>query len=328
MTGWTRRQCLTGLLAGTAGWAFGMPRGVRADPPPFTGPALVGRIEYLLTDRETILHEVARRHDLGILEISAANPGIDPWVPGPERLVVLPKAHLLPDAPREGIVVNLAELRLYAFFADGEVVTHAIGIGRDGFETPKGRTEIVRKRKNPTWYPGREARRANPSLPRVVPPGPDNPLGTRALYLGWPSYIIHGTNNPYGVGRRVSLGCIRLYPERIEALYERIPIGTPVTVLEQRIKVAEYAGELWLEVHPDLDQLEELEARYTLTAKPPPAEAYDYIREKAGARAGEVDWYRVDAELVACRGYPVQITNSRGHGPDDRLAARIVSGLY
>ncbi|HFA59453.1 MAG TPA: hypothetical protein ENJ83_02045 [Rhodospirillales bacterium] len=218
---------------------------------------------------------------------------------------------MVPDVRRRGIVVNLAELRLYYFPRKGPPETHAIGIGRDGVETPRGKTKIVRKRKNPTWYPTAATRRDNPGLPKVVPPGPDNPLGTRALYLGWPTYLIHGTSKPYGVGRRVSRGCIRLYPEQIEALYDKVPIGTPVTVLDQTIKAGWHEGELYLEAHPDMDQLEELEATYRMTLKPPPP-VHDYIREKAGEAADRIDWDFVDAELVARRGYPVRITRPAG----------------
>ncbi len=303
-----RRSLLAGLTA--LGAAALLPRRPRAEAAA-TGGDLVGRMRALVTDAETVLLDVARQHDLGIIEISAANPGVDPWVPGEERLVVLPTQHIFPDARRRGIVVNLAELRLYYFPREGPPETHAIGIGRDGVETPRGNTKIVRKRKNPTWYPTAATRRDNPGLPKVVPPGPDNPLGTRALYLGWPTYLIHGTSKPYGVGRRVSRGCIRLYPEQIEALYDKVPIGTPVTVLDQTIKAGWHEGELYLEAHPDMDQLEELEATYRMTLKPPPP-VHDYIREKAGEAADRIDWDFVDAELVARRGYPVRITRPAG----------------
>jgi len=310
----TRRRLLAGLSATALA-----PAAVHAAP---RGGDLIGRLRFHLTRRETILLDVARQWDLGILEISAANPGIDPWIPPPDRLVLLPTAHLLPDAPRRGIVINLAELRLYYFRRDGAVETHAIGIGRQGRETPLGATRIVRKARNPTWYPPASLRREDPTLPRVVPPGPDNPLGTRALYLGWPSYLIHGTIKPYGVGRRVSAGCIRMYPEQIEAMYERVPVGTPVRVVEQPIKVGWHGGELWLEAHPDYDQLDELEIRYTMTPKPPPAGAFDHIRRRAGARAHEIDWDLVEAELVARRGYPVRVTGRR------RETTAAVTGLY
>ncbi len=310
-----RRSLLAGLAALGAGPL--LPRLAFAEAEA-AGGDLIGRMRALVTGADTILLDVARSYDLGIIEISAANPGVDPWVPGEERLIVLPTQHVLPDAQRRGIVINLAELRLYFFPPEGPPETHAIGIGRQGVETPLGNTKIVRKKKNPAWYPTAATRRDNPALPKVVGPGPDNPLGTRALYLGWPTYLIHGTSKPYGVGRRVSRGCIRLYPEQIEDLFDKVPIGTPVTVLAQTIKAGWHEGELYLEAHPDSDQLEELEATYRMTLKPPPP-VRDYVREKAGDAADRVDWDFVDAELIARRGYPVRITRAVGR---ERLALR------
>ncbi len=300
----SRRSVLAGLTA----LPFLRP-GSGGAAPASRGGDLIGRLRVHISRHDEILLDVARRFDLGIVEVSAANPGIDPWVPGDERLVLLPSRHILPDAERRGIIINLAELRLYYVHPDGETIeTHAIGIGRQGFETPLGHTRIVRKRKNPTWYPTESSRRENPRLPRVVGPGPANPLGTRALYLGWPTYLIHGTNKPYGVGRRVSHGCIRMYPEQVEALYEKVDIGTPVTVLSQSIKAGWQDGELYLEAHPDFDQLEELEATYRMTLKPPPPGAKEYVERKAGGEAARVNWQLVEAELVARRGYPVRVT--------------------
>src|SRR5690606_29607209 len=154
-----------------------------------------------------------------------------------------------PDAPRDGIVVNLAELRFYYFRRKGEprFLTRPIGIGREGFTTPLGQTTVVRKAKDPVWRPTAATRADRPDLPAAVPPGPDNPMGAYALYLGWPTYAMHGTNQPWGVGRRVSRGCIRLYPEDIEALYPLVPVGTRVTVVDQPLKVGWHMGELYLE---------------------------------------------------------------------------------
>ena len=188
---------------------------------------VIGELRYHVTDADRTLLELAQQNDLGILEISAANPGIDVWVPGPERLIVLPTAHVLPETAKRGIVINLAELRLYLYREDS-VETHAIGVGREGFDTPEGSTHVVRKARNPTWRPTADTRADRPDLPAVVPPGPDNPLGERAIYLGWPTYLIHGTNKPFGVGRRVSRGCIRMYPESVADLFEKVRTDTPV----------------------------------------------------------------------------------------------------
>jgi len=314
----TRRRFLGGaaaMLGGAAlaghpasAWARSRGTSLAAMGSPALEGDLLGRLTYHVTDGRHTLLEVAREHNLGVLEVSAVNPGVDAWVPGRERLIILPTAELLPEVPREGIVVNLSEMRLYHFPGEGGVPeSHCIGIGRDGFGTPLGETEIVRKTADPTWYPTEATRADRPELPAVVPPGPDNPLGRHALYLGWPTYLIHGTNKPLGVGRRVSRGCLRMYPERVAALFERVPVGTPVRVIEEPIKLGWSGGELYLEAHPDLDQLDELEATYRFTLRPPPA-IDDRLRAKAGDAAARIDWNVVEAELVGRRGIPVQIT--------------------
>ncbi|MBE9554417.1 MAG: L,D-transpeptidase family protein, partial [Proteobacteria bacterium] len=161
---------------------------------------------YKVKEGETLL-EIARLHDLGFIELVTANPGIDPWIPEAGRTVLLPSEHILPDASRQGIVINRPELRLY-YFGDGTgpVVTYPIGVGRQGRETPLGSTSVAAKRANPTWTPPPSIRAERPELPATVPPGPENPLGLFAMNLGWKNYVIHGTNKPYGIGRRVSSG--------------------------------------------------------------------------------------------------------------------------
>jgi L,D-transpeptidase ErfK/SrfK len=289
---------------------------------PRTGD-LIGALRFYVSRPEDTLLDIAVANDIGILAISAANPGIDPWIPGADQLILLPTAHLLPDGPREGIVINKAELGLYWFPKRGPIRRHAIGVGREGFDTPVGETRIVRKQKDPTWYPTARTRADRPELPPVVPPGPDNPLGRHALYLGWPTYLIHGTNKPYGVGRRVSRGCIRMYPEAIERLYEEVPIGTRVTVVDQQVKAGWHEGELYLEAHPDLGQLEELEENYSFTPNPGAVEeaALALVRRKAADEIARVDWDLVEAELVARRGIPVRVTRPAALA-DEPLAAR------
>ena len=193
---------------------------------------VIGRPRVIKVEGEETFADIARKHDIGYLELLAANPNVDPWLPDRADGVVLPMAHILPDAPKQGLIVNLAEQRLYYFRGDDDIVTHPIGIGRAGYDTtPRGTTKIVRKKEHPTWTPGPSAHKEDPTLPAVVKAGADNPLGDHALYLGWPSYLIHGTNEPDGVGRRVSLGCIRLYPEDIASLYAMVPKGTPVHIV-------------------------------------------------------------------------------------------------
>lgn len=302
--GLRRRDLLLALTA------FAAARRPGAAAPAAAGADFLGALRWHLTTAEDTLHDIALANDVGILELSAANPGIDPWIPGPDQLVLLPTAHLLPDAPREGIVINKAELRLYWLPKDGPVETHAIGVGREGFDTPVGETRIVHKQKDPSWHPTAATRADRPELPAVVPPGPDNPLGHRALYLGWPTYLIHGTNKPYGVGRRVSRGCIRMYPAAVERLFEQVPVGTRVWVVDQPVKLGRHAGELWLEAHPDLGQLEELEETYAFTPRPGEVDpaVLDRLRGLAGPDLERIDWDRVRAELVARRGIPVQVT--------------------
>ena len=159
--------------------------------------------------------------------------------------------------------------------------------------------------------------RDKPWVGTVVPPGPDNPLGDYALYLGWPTYVIHGTNKPYGVGRRVSRGCIRMYPEGVERLFAEIPVGTPVTAVDQVTKLGWHMGELYLEAQPDFAQIDELEENQGITARPVTDEDRQRITERAGADAARIDWVVAEAELVKRSGLPVQITTSQlaGEGP-------------
>ena len=161
---------------------------------------------------------------------------------------MLPTVHLLPDAAPEGIIINLADMRLY-YFAEpgGPMQSFPIGIGREGLLTPLGSTKVVRKNKDPTWRPTPRMRAENPELPEAVPAGPDNPLGNRAMYLGWPQYLIHGTNKPLGIGRRTSSGCVRMYPEDVEYLFDRIAVGTKVTVVDQPIKLSWIDDALYIE---------------------------------------------------------------------------------
>lgn len=297
------------LLAGAAAAATGVVTGRQGWTETGRSGDLVGEVGYHVTRAGETLLDIARLRNLGVPEISAANPAVDPWVPPEETLLTLPTAFLLPDAPREGIVVNYGELRLYYFPPEGPVQTYAIGIGREGFELKMGRTRIVRKQERPTWYPTADTRRDKPEVGAVVPPGPDNPLGEYALYLGWPTYLIHGTNKPYGVGRRVSRGCIRLYPEGVERLFRQVAVGTRVTAVDQPVKIGWHQGELHLEVQPDMTQLDELEASQIMSERPPPDEDIRRrLLDRAGPEAARIDWQVVSAELLARRGLPIAVT--------------------
>jgi len=223
---------------------------------------VVGAMQLTKVGAEDTLSDIARRFNLGYEEIIRANPGVDPWLPGEGREIVLPTRFVLPDAPYEGLVVNLAALRVYYFpkRKEGElqtVITHPIGIGKVGWQTPEGVTKITTKRKDPVWtVPASvraEHKKNGDPLPARVGPGPDNPLGAFAMNLGWPSYLVHGTNKPYGVGMRSSHGCIRLYPEDIAPLFQGIAIGTKVAVVNQPIVFGWEGEALHMQIFPILE---------------------------------------------------------------------------
>lgn len=226
---------------------------------PAEGNDLIGAMREIQTREQDTLAELARRHNLGYRELLLANPEVDPWLPGEGTTVRLPTRFVLPDAPREGLVLNISEMRLYFYPPKGspyagKVITYPLGIGREGWDTPLGTTRVVRTAERPTWYVPESIRKERAEegeeLPRKVPPGPDNPLGEYALYLGFPSYLIHGTNKPAGIGMRVSSGCIRLYPEDIAALYSMVGPGTPVRIIDQPYKAGWQDGTLYVEAHP------------------------------------------------------------------------------
>lgn len=223
---------------------------------------VVGELQVTSAGAEDTLSDIARRFNIGYDEITRANPGVDPWLPRAGTQIVLPTQFVLPNAPRKGVVINLPALRLYYFppRKPGEpqqVITHPIGIGLVGWSTPEGSTQVVGKKADPWWIPPASVRREHlrdgDPLPARVPPGPDNPLGRHALRLGWPSYLIHGTNKPYGVGMRASHGCIRMYPEDIARLFEDIPVGTPVTVVNQPLVYGWHGGHLYVQSFPVLE---------------------------------------------------------------------------
>lgn len=223
------------------------------------GQDVIGEIQITRSTKDDTLSDIARRFNLGYEELVRANPGVDPWVPGEGREIILPTQFVLPNAPREGVVVNLAELRVFYFPKPkpGEpqtVITHPIGIGKVGWNTPEGDTKVVSKRKNPVWVPPLSVRKEHAEhgdpLPKVVPAGDDNPLGAFAMNLGWPGYLIHGTNKPYGVGMRSSHGCMRFYPEDIALLFDEIAIGTKVHVVNQRMVSGWRDGLLYVQVMP------------------------------------------------------------------------------
>lgn len=273
---------------------------------------VVGQVQVVTARAEDTFADIARRYDLGFDELVQANRTVDPWLPGEGTPIVLPTQFVLPDAPRDGIVINTAAMRLFYYPRPGAsepptVITHPIGIGRVGWATPTGETKVVAKAKDPAWYVPesilKEHAEAGDPLPAVVPAGPNNPLGTRVLRLGLPSYLIHGTNKPAGVGMRVSHGCVRLYPEDIEALYPRVPVGTPVHIVNQPMLVGERDGILYLEVHRPLEgKSKEQDA------------ALESLLRMVSAVGGDeryvgVDWDKIARLVDRPLGFPVPISS-------------------
>lgn len=270
----------------------------------------VGKMETFKTREYDSLIRIAHDQSLGYVEIRAANPGIDPWSPGRNTDIVLPKLNLLPDAPHEGIVVNLGEMRVYSFVKDKKnPVSYPIGIGKEGFNTPSGTTTIQRKTVGPTWRPTARMRKEDPKLPVVVQSNvPENPLGTHALYLGWPEYLMHGTNKPWSVGRRASSGCMRMYNEDVVKLFNGTPVGTKVTVVRQPVKVGWINDMLYLEASPDgmlADRVEDYGVDgidYRV-----PDDLFGRLNAVAGPASEKIDWRLVRNALRDRVGYPVPV---------------------
>ncbi|MFC4257507.1 L,D-transpeptidase family protein [Marinobacter lacisalsi] len=213
---------------------------------------LAGKLQTMTTRHEDTFAEIGNQRSLGFLELVKANPGVDPWLPGDGTHITLPRKYVLPDSRREGIVINLAEYRLY-YFHDGGVQVFPVGVGTEDNPSPLTDAEVTMGVASPAWYPPASIRAEYEAegdyLPRMVPPGPDNPLGPYALILSEDGYLIHGTNKGFGVGMQVSHGCFRMYNEDIVGFAEKVDKGTPVQVVHQPVKVGMQNGQLWLEVH-------------------------------------------------------------------------------
>ena len=216
--------------------------------------SVIGKLRWSYALKNDTLLDIARDYGLGYNAITEANPSIDPWLPRTDEKVIVPVYWVLPDAKRQGIVINLAEMRIYYFHdrdGSGSVDIYPIGVGREGFDTPLGVYHVTDKEKDPYWYPPESIRQERPELPPAVPPGPDNPLGAYKIMTDLKGYLIHGTNRPWGVGRRVSHGCIRLYPEDIARLYGKVMPGDRVEIVYQPVKVGVEDGRPIVEVHKD-----------------------------------------------------------------------------
>ena len=255
-----------------------------------TGQKVVGKATRYTVKEGDVFGDIARQFDIGYTELVTANPGVNPWVPGVGRTITIPTVHVLPEAPRQGIVINLAQWRLFYFPPGGDrVETFPITIGFVGKNTPLGVTRIVSKEPNPTWYPPASIRREEPELPAAVPPGPDNPLGAYAMHLGWKSYLLHGTNKPDSIGRAVSHGCMRLYPEDVEKLFGEVGVGTSVRTVQEPATVGWRGDELYVQVYPSKAQTEEIDTMQPVTPEPATG-VEEVVRAAAGNYSNLVDW--------------------------------------
>jgi L,D-transpeptidase ErfK/SrfK len=300
---------------------------------PPDGDDVVGAVTTVTARQEDTLVDIARRHGVGYEDVVRANPGVNVWLPGEGAQIVLPTRYVLPDVPRRGLVLNLAEYRMYYFPEPGSgepatVMTFPISIGRMDWETPVGVTHIVSKVRNPTWFPPASVRDEHAAdgrpLPRAVPPGPANPLGAYALRLALPGYLIHGTNKPAGVGMRVSHGCIRMFPEDIEYLFEHITVNTPVRIINESVKMGWQGDRLVLEAHPvlavmpppdpaaDIEdsakaEIEQAELADEHVVKSPLTSVTEQFVAVTGTRAGQLDWSLVETIVDRSDGIPAAV---------------------
>jgi len=271
--------------------------------------SLIGEArEAAVNPRDTLVN-LAMDHGVGYVELRAANPRADPWMPEAGRNLTLPTRKIAPAREGAAVVVNRAEMRLYAYTGDDETAWSApISLGRRGHQTPLGRLPIGQKNANPNWYPTQAHREDNPELPKVVPAGPNNPLGEYALRLGDTAYLLHGTNRPMSIGRQVSRGCIRLYPAHIERLFGAISEGADVRIIDAPVKLALQAGRLYLEVAPSRTQIRAYD-----TGRAVPSDPYRKIESKLREVVGDdlvsrIDWTAVQRIAKQRRGVPEAIT--------------------
>jgi L,D-transpeptidase ErfK/SrfK len=272
------------------------------------GDDVIGRLRFIRLEKGDTLPDIARHFSLGLNGVSATNPGVDIWVPEAGKRIMLPMSFILPDAPRKGIVINLAAMRLFQFKGNSEslaVSTYPVGVGTEERPSPRGLMRVERKVNRPTWHvPASIAKdhlKKGDPLPAAVLPGPQNPLGECALYLSAQSYLIHGTNKPASIGLRATNGCIRLYPEDVKKLYESTPVKTAVSMVNQPYLLGQSNGVVYLEVHASTEDSDIAELD----------KIYKKLRtiEKESGRT--LDWSKVKNVLAEARGIPVPIFEIR-----------------
>ena len=286
--------------------------------------SVVGEPQIVFATEANTFSDLAREYGLGFDELVAANPGIDPWLPGEGTPVLLPTQYVVPNVPRDGIVLNIASKRLFYFPARSEeqpqtVLTYPIGIGRVGWETPLGSSTVIAKARDPSWYVPASVRRENRELgypdPAIVPPGPDNPLGKFVLKLDIPGYLIHGTNQPYGVGMRVSHGCVRLYPENIELLFELVGRGESVAIINEPYLVGQRDGELFFEGHMPLED-DEVSAEDHLQAI--------FASLQPDDADSPVDFDAAQIRIIAAEAFGVPVKIARADTSEVMARARVI----
>jgi len=276
------------------------------------GDDVIGRLAYITLEKGDTLPDIARHFGLGINAVSAANPGVDIWVPEAGKRILLPLSFILPDTPRKGIVINLAAMRLFEFKGDIEsieVFTYPVGVGTEERPSPRGQMYVDHKVVRPTWHvPASIAadhlKKGDP-LPAAVPPGPENPLGEYAMYLSKPGYLVHGTNKPASIGLRATNGCIRLYPEDIKKLYANTPVKIPVRMVNQPYLLGQHNGVVYLEVHAPPEDIDTIEFD----------RMYARLKSIEKEPGRKLDWSRVKKVLAEARGVPFPISeigNGRG----------------
>ncbi len=295
-------RCLSLALLFNAGSTL-----AREYPLPPPGEDIVGQVQVVKAKYEDTFADIGTANDLGYLEMVAANPGIDPWLPGEGAEIVLPTRYILPPGPREGIVINLAEYRLY-YYPKGQSVVHTypLGIGREGWGSPIIATSITGKTNNPAWYPPESIRQEHAAdgdpLPTIVPPGPDNPLGPFKFTLGTPGYLIHGSNKKFGIGMRVSHGCFRMLNNNVLELAGMAPVGTPVRIINEPYKFGLSGGKVYLEAHTPLN---DQGAPSTVVDKH--AAVVNALLKRQDLGDPRLDWEVIRNVITAEDGLPVEI---------------------
>jgi L,D-transpeptidase ErfK/SrfK len=291
-------------LLGAGGFSYSQPEKLAP---------IYGQAEKDMVQPEETLLDVAYRHRLGFESVARLNPKVKVWIPNPGTVIDLPTEYVLPNAPRKGIVINVPEMRLYDFTRGGEPEPYAIAIGDEMDPSLIGEFRVGAKRRNPAWTVPAAIRKEKPELPAVVPAGEDNPLGDHWMTIGSTTYGIHGTNNPWSIGRMATHGCIRLYDDQLAGLYERVPSGTPIRLIYQTVKLGTRDDGIYVEAHPDIYAHEPYRAEEALASL------------RAMGLESSVDARRLREAIAASRGVPVRVGTMPAPAPTTFTTSRPAS---